>query len=62
MLNKVSSLTKDNENLASSLAEVRYQLAEAQKAIEKAEGVIQELTSEREIIGSKIDAILERLE
>jgi len=62
MLTKLTSLTDENERLTASLAETRFKLAEAQKDIETAEGIVRELEAERDVIGSRIDAILQKLE
>ncbi len=55
MLNKMSVLSRKNEELENSL------LA-AKRELEAAEGLINELQSEREAILTKVDAILGQLE
>lgn len=62
MLTKLTSVTDENERLTASLTETRLKLAEAQKDIETAEGIIRELEAERDVVGSKIDSILQQLE
>ncbi len=55
MLNKMSALSRKNEELEQGLSAARREL-------EAAEGLINELQTEREAILNKVDAILGQLE
>lgn len=62
LLNKTSALAQQNERLEENLVEARSCLAEAQRRLEAAETQIIEMLAERELISTKVDTLLERLE
>ncbi|MDR1045777.1 MAG: cell division protein ZapB [Candidatus Adiutrix sp.] len=62
VLDKVASLTRQNEKLEEDLTASQDQLAAAQKELAAAEGLLSEMQADREAVLAKVDALIKRLE
>ena len=61
MLDKVASLTAQNEGLEAALQATREKLTGTQRDLEATEGLLSEMQTERDDILARVEAILGRL-